>query len=156
MHVAKHPVETAAWEVCEPVVAQMGYELVDVEFVCQAKEWYLNIYVDKPGGILIDECEAVSQAVDPLLDAHPAIRDKHDYLVVSSPGLDRPLRSERDFVRNMGKDVEVKLYAAKDGKKQYAGVLTAADDASVTIEVGGSPVTFERSEVAQIRLAITF
>ena len=154
--MAKHPVEEAAWQVCEPVIAQMGYELVDVEFVCQAKEWYLNIYVDKPGGIMIDECEQVSQAIDPLLDAHPMIRDRHDYLVVSSPGLDRPLRSERDFIRNMGKDVEVKLYAAVDGKKQWTGKLVGADEKQIMLETEQGLICFDRSQIAQIRLAVIF
>lgn len=154
--MAKNPVEEAAWRVAEPVVASMGFELVDVEFVKQAQEWYLNVYVDKPGGIEIDECETVSHALDPLFDAEPAIADRHDYLVVSSPGLDRPLKTARDMQRALGQEIEVHLYAPRGGKKRYTGALAAYDEAGITLEDAQGTHTFTKKEIALVRRAITF
>ena len=135
---------------------QHHFELVDVEYVKEGSSWYLRAYIDKEGGIAIGDCEMISRILSDWLDKEDFISDSY-ILEVSSPGLGRPLKKEKDFVRSIGKEVEVKLYRAKDKQKDFTGILTEYDKDTVTIELeDASRVTFERREIALIRLAFDF
>lgn len=139
-----------------PLVEQHHFELVDVEYIKEGSSWYLRAYIDKEGGIAIGDCEMISRILSDWLDKEDFISDSY-ILEVSSPGLGRPLKKEKDFVRSIGKEVEVKLYRAKDKQKDFTGILTEYDKDTVTIELeDASRVTFERREIALIRLAFDF
>ena len=147
--------EEKAEEFAEPLAAEMGFELVDVEFVKEGREDYLRIYIDKPGGINITDCETFSRAMNEILDREEFI-DIPYIFEVSSPGLTRPLKKEKDFVRSMGKLVELRTYRPIEKQKEFCGILNAYDDNSVTIEEDGTLRTFEKKDIALIRLAIEF
>ena len=139
-----------------PVLEQHQFELVDVEYVREVGVWYLRCYIDKEGGITVDDCEVISCLLCEWLDKEDFIEDSY-ILEVSSPGLGRPLKKEKDFARSIGKDVEIRLYKAIDKQKEFTGTLTSYDADSVTITMeDGSERTFEKSEIALIRLAFDF
>lgn len=139
-----------------PVIEAGQYELVDVEYVKEAGTWYLRAYVDKEGGITIDDCEKISRAFSDLLDQEDFIEDAY-ILEVSSPGLGRPLKKEKDYKRSMGKELEIRTYKAVDGSKDFCGTLCAYDDKTVTIrQDDGSDRIFDKKEIALIRLAFDF
>ena len=148
--------EQKAEELILPIVEQHKFELVDVEYVKEAGTWYLRIYIDKEGGITIDDCETVSRAFSDLLDEKYFIEDAY-ILEVSSPGLGRPLKKEKDFVRSMGKDVDVRLYRQLNKQKEFTGALSAYDENTVTLTMeDGSQMVFEKADIALIRLALDF
>ena len=137
-----------------PLMEEHGFELVDVEFVKEAGVWYLRAYIDKEGGIAVDDCEVISRKVSDWLDKEDFI-DESYILEVSSPGLGRPLKKEKDFARSIGKDVEVRLYKALNKSKEYTGALEAYDKESVTLKMeDGSQMTLQRADSALIRLAL--
>ncbi len=139
-----------------PLMEENHFELVDVEYVKEGGSWYLRAYIDKEGGINIDDCEAVSRRLSDWLDKEDFIDDSY-ILEVSSPGLGRPLKKEKDFIRSMGKDIEVRLFRAVDKQKEFAGTLTAYDKNTVTIQTeNGQTITFDRPNIALIRLAFDF
>ena len=145
--------EQQAEALLAPIVEKMDFELVDVEYVKEAGNWYLRGYIDKPGGITVNDCEAVSRIFSDRLDEKDFIEDSY-IMEISSPGLDRPLKKEKDFARSMGKLVEVRTYRPVDKQKEFCGILTAYDNNSVTITEDGAERTFEKKEIALIRLAI--
>lgn len=147
--------EQQAEALLAPIVEKMDFELVDVEYVKEAGNWYLRGYIDKPGGITVNDCEAVSRIFSDRLDEKDFIEDSY-IMEISSPGLDRPLKKEKDFARSMGKLVEVRTYRPVDKQKEFCGILTAYDNNSVTITEDGAERTFEKKEIALIRLAIEF
>ena len=139
-----------------PVTEELNLELVDVEYVKEAGSYYLRAYIDKEGGVTIDDCENVSRAVNPKLDEEDFIDGSYT-LEVSSPGLGRPLKKEKDYARSIGKELEIHTYRAVDGSKEFFGVLDAYDKETVTItEEDGSERTFTRSDISLIRLAFHF
>ena len=140
----------------EPIVTEMGFELVDVEYIKEGGTWYLRAYIDKPGGITVDDCEAVSRRFSDILDEKDYIEDSYVF-EVSSPGLGRPLKKEKDFKRSIGEEVEVRTYRAVERQKEFVGILERYDEKTVTIvyEDGGEQ-TFDRSDIALIRLALDF
>ena len=139
-----------------PVMEENGFELVDVEYVKEAGTWYLRAYIDKPGGFTVDDCEMVSRKLGDWLDKEDFI-DEIYILEVSSPGLGRPLKKEKDFKRSLGEQVEIRLYKAVDRQKEFVGALKAYDENTVTIEYeDGAESTFERKDIALIRLAFDF
>lgn len=139
-----------------PLVEKHHFELVDVEYVKEGSLWYLRAYLDKEGGIAIDDCEKISRILSNWLDEEDFITDSY-ILEVSSPGLGRPLKKEKDFVRSMGKQVDVKLYRPKDKQKDFTGTLAEYDKDTVTIELeDGGRTVFERKDIALIRLALDF
>ena len=139
-----------------PVLEQHQFELVDVEYVREVGVWYLRCYIDKEGGITVDDCEVISRILSDWLDKEDFIEDSY-ILEVSSPGLGRPLKKEKDFARSIGKDVEIRLYKAIDKQKEFTGTLTSYDADSVTLTMeDGSERTFEKSGIALIRLAFDF
>lgn len=139
-----------------PVMEENNFELVDVEYIKEAGNWYLRAYIDKPGGFTVDDCEMVSRKLGEWLDKEDFIAESY-ILEVSSPGLGRPLKKEKDFKRSMGEQVEIKLYRAVDRQKEFTGALKACDEKTVTIEYeDGAESTFERKDIALIRLAFDF
>lgn len=136
-----------------PIVEQHGFELVDVEYVKEGGVWYLRAYIDKPGGIAVDDCEVISRALSELLDENDYIEESY-ILEVSSPGLGRPLKKEKDFKRSLGEEVEIRTYRAIDKQKEFIGILKDYDKDTVTIEYEDETTkTFDKSEIALIRLA---
>lgn len=139
-----------------PMMEKHHFELVDVEFVKEAGTWFLRAYIDKPGGITIDDCETISRALSDLLDEENFIEETY-ILEVSSPGLGRPLKKDKDFQRSLGESVEVKLFRALDRQKEFTGILKAWDKDTVTLEFEDEAVlTLERENIALIRLAFDF
>lgn len=154
--MAYNQVEQAAFTVAQPVVESLGYEFVDVAFEKEVQNWVLVVYIDKPGGVSLDDCEAVTRALDPLLDADPVINGRHDFLSVSSPGLDRPMKTERDWHRSLGKELDIKLFAAQAGQKAFSGVLAAYDDERIQLKTGEETVEIPRRNIASAKLTIHF
>ena len=139
-----------------PMLAEHQFELVEVEFIKEAGTWFLRAYIDKPGGITIDDCELVSRALSDRLDEKNFIEESY-ILEVSSPGLGRPLKQEKDFIRSQGESVDVKLFRALDGQKEFTGILKAWDKETVTLEFeDGAVLTIDRANIALIRLAFDF
>jgi ribosome maturation factor RimP len=139
-----------------PIMEKYNFELVDVEYVKEAGSWYLRAYVDKEGGITVDDCEVVSRLLSDWLDQEDFIEDSY-IMEVSSPGLGRPLKKDKDFARSLGEEVEIRLYKARDKQKDFTGLLKAYDADTVTIETEeGTEETFARAEIALIRLAFDF
>ena len=138
-----------------PIMEEHQFELVDVEFVKEAGNWFLRAYIDKPGGIGVDDCETVSRRLSDLLDEQDFIEESYT-LEVSSPGLGRPLKKDKDFERNMGKLVEIRTYRPIEKQKEFCGILTAYDSNSVTIDEDGTERVFDKKDTALIRLAIEF
>ena len=144
-------------ELLTPIIKANNLELVDVEYVKEAGSWYLRAYIDKEGGVTIDDCELVSRALSDLLDKNDFIEDSY-ILEVSSPGLDRPLRKEKDFARSIGRQVEVRLFKSVDSCKEFTGELRAYDRDTVSISCSPEEDlrVFDRKNIALIRLAFDF
>ena len=139
-----------------PIIESHGFELVDVEYVKEAGNWYLRAYIDKPGGITVDDCEVVSRAFSDILDEKDYIEDSYIF-EVSSPGLGRPLKKEKDFARSIGEEVEIRTYRAIDRQKEFIGILVEYDKDTVTIEYEDETTqVFNRADIALIRLALNF
>ena len=143
-------------ELLLPIIESHGFELVDVEYVKEAGTWYLRAYIDKPGGITVDDCEVVSRAFSDILDEKDYIEDTYIF-EVSSPGLGRPLKKDKDFARSIGEEVEIRTYRAIDRQKEFIGILVEYDKDTVTIEYDDeTKQKFERNDIALIRLALHF
>lgn len=143
------------WKLAQPLVEQCGCTLWDVEYVREGGEWFLRLYLDKEGGVNIDDCEAVSRLVDPVLDEEDPIPESYRFEVCSA-GLERVLKRPSDFERFIGAKVLVKLYKPLNGSKEYPGVLTGYQEGDVTILSGGRELTFEKAAVALVRLRVEF
>ena len=139
----------------EPIVKEHGCELWDVEYVREGSEYFLRLYIDKDGGVDINDCEAISRAVDPILDEKDPIPGSYHFEVCSA-GLERQLKRPSDFERYLGEPVLVKLYRPRDGQKEFPGRLVRYEDGAVTIEMRGREVTFDKAEVALVRLRVEF
>ncbi|MBR6328407.1 MAG: ribosome maturation factor RimP [Lachnospiraceae bacterium] len=153
-------IELRAEKLIMPIVEKNGFELVDMEYVKEAGEYYLRAYIDKPGGITINDCEAVSREFSDKLDEDDFIDDAY-IMEVSSPGLGRPLKKEKDFARSIGEEIEVKTYSPKEFEfykkksKEFSGILKSYDQDSFTIaDEDGRELVFTRSETALVRLAL--
>ena len=139
-----------------PIIQANRFELVDVEYVKEGGTWYLRAYIDKPGGITVDDCEIVNRALSDLLDREDFIEDSY-ILEVSSPGLGRPLKKEKDFVRSQGEEVEIRTYRMVEKQKEFRGSLKSWDKETVTIVTEGEKEqVFSRDNIALIRLAFDF
>ena len=136
-----------------PILDERGWELVDVEFVKEGSNWYLRAYIDKPGGITVDDCEIVSRALEAKLDSENFISEAY-ILEVSSPGLGRAIRKDKDYVRNEGKEIELRRYKPFEHEKEWRGVLTGWNADSVTITVEDDrEIVFARKDLALVREA---
>ena len=151
----KEMYEARTEELITPILERFNFELVDVEYVKEAGEMYLRGYIDKPGGITVNDCEVVSRAFSDKLDEHDFIGESY-IMEISSPGLDRPLKKDKDFARSMGKLVEIRTYRPIDKQKEFCGELTAYDGNSVTIDEDGAIRVFDKKDIALIRLYIEF
>ena len=138
-----------------PIVEEQGCSLWDVEYVKEAGTWYLRVLIDKEGGVNISDCEAISRAIDPILDEKDPIPDSYSFEVCSA-GLERQLKRPSDFERFMGSSVTVRLYTAKDGAKEHTGILTGYDGGAVAIREAEQEKRFEKNEVAMVRLHVDF
>ncbi len=141
-------------ELARPVAERHGCELWDVEFVKEAGQWFLRVYIDKPEGIGIEDCEAVSRELDPILDEADPISESYVF-EVSSAGAERALKRPSDFIRFIGSSVAVHLYKPRDGKKEFVGVLRSYDEGDIEIESKSGVLVFKKGEVSQVRLRIT-
>ena len=142
-------------QLAQPVVESFGCELWDVEYVREGSERFLRIYLDKDGGIDIEDCEKVHRALDPILDEKDPIAESYHFEVCSA-GLERPLKRPSDFEKFMGSPVLVKLYRPRNGLKEIPGMLRGYAEGRVTLEAGKETITFEKSEVALVRLRVEF
>ena len=148
--------ETRTEELITPILDRMNFELVDVEYVKEGGTWYLRAYIDKEGGITVNDCEAVAREMNEILDREDFVEDSYVF-EVSSPGLGRPPKKEKDYIRSMGKEVERRTYRAINREKEFYGILSAYDENTVTIKTeDGTEMTFEKSDIALIRLAFDF
>ena len=148
--------EAKTEQLIAPIIAANHVELFDVDYIKEGQDWYLRVYIDKEGGVTIDDCQAVSRAFNEVLDKENYIADQYIF-EVSSPGLTRPLKKEKDYVRNMGKEIEIRTYRAIDRCKEFTGILKAYDDTSVTIaDENDKETTFLKTDIALIRQAIDF
>ena len=139
-----------------PIMERTGFELVDVEYVKEGSNYYLRAYIDKEGGITIDDCEAVSRELSDLLDVEDFIPEAY-FLEISSPGLGRQLKKEKDFARSIGEDVEVKLYKPLNKQKEFEGELISYDEENIVLGISeDETLTIPRESIAMIKLAIHF
>ena len=139
----------------EPVVREEGCSLWDVEYVREAGSWYLRLYIEKEGGVSIDDCERISRRMDPILDEAEPIPDSYVF-EVGSAGAERQLKRPGDFEQFMGSEVELKLYQPRDGKKLYVGSLAGYDNGDVSLRVGKEEIRFAKAQIAQVKLHVTF
>lgn len=158
----KEDIESRTERLVLPVTEENGFELVDVEYVKEAGTYYLRVYVDKEGGIAVNDCELVSRALSDRLDQEDYIADSY-ILEVSSPGLGRPLKKEKDFAKSLGKEIEIRTYQMKEvpnqkvKQKEFTGILKEYDKETVTIGTEENlEITFAKQEIALIRLAFDF
>ncbi len=145
--------ETKTEALLAPILERLHFTLWDVEYVKEGADYYLRCYIDKEGGITIDDCVDVSRELSDLLDEQDFIADAY-ILEVSSPGLGRKLKKDKEFERSIGRKVDLKTYKPVDGMKDFTGVLKAYDNASITIEDDGNEMKFDRKELANVRLSI--
>ena len=139
----------------QPIVEANGCSLWDVEYVREGSERFLRLYIDKEGGVNINDCEAIARAVDPILDEKDPIPESYHFEVCSA-GLERPLKRPGDFEKFMGSPILVKLYRPRNGLKEIPGILRGYEEGKVTVEAGKETITFEKSEVALVRLRVEF
>lgn len=143
-------------ELISPIIEQNQFELVDVEYVKEGGTWYLRAYIDKPGGITVDDCEVVSRALSDLLDKHDFIEDAY-VLEVSSPGLGRPLKKEKDFARSIGEEVDVRTFRAISHQKEFTGILRDYDKEKIVLEMEDQELLeIALADIALIRLSFDF
>lgn len=142
-------------ELLQPIAEQNGVSIYDVEYVKEGSDWYLRAYIDKEGGIGIQDCETVSRALSDALDAEDFVEDAY-ILEVSSPGLGRTLKKDKHLEMSLGEEVELKTYKPIDKCKEFVGILKAYNQNTVTVEVAGAERTFEKEDIALIRLTFDF
>jgi len=153
--LAKRKVEDIVYELAKPIIDRNNFELVEIEYKKEGPYWYLRVYIDKEGGITIDDCQSVSEELSDLLDIADPIEQSYIF-EVSSPGLDRPLKTDRDYRKNIGKPIEIKLFYPLEGKKIIEGILKGHTESSVEIEVEGKALNVEKASIALIRPLIKF
>ena len=148
--------EAKTEELLQPLVDAHGFELVDVEYVKEAGNWYLRAYIDKPGGIAVDDCEVISRALSDKLDEEDYIEDSY-ILEVSSPGLGRPLKKDKDFARSIGEEVDVRTFRAISHQKEFTGILRDYDKEKIVLEMEDQELLeIARADIALIRLSFDF
>ncbi len=147
---ASRQYEERATALLLPILEAHNFELVDVEYVKEAGNWYLRAYIDKEGGITIDDCEIVSRAFSDKLDEDDFIEDAY-ILEVSSPGLTRPLKKQKDYDRNIGKPIDLRFYRAVDGRKELTAILKSYDADTVTVDDEGTEIVVEKKNISMIR-----
>lgn len=147
--------EAKTEELLLPILENLNFELVDVEYVKEGSDYYLRAYIDKEGGININDCVDVSRKLEVLLDEKDFIADAY-ILEVSSPGLGRQLKKERDYIRSIGEEVDVKLYKAIDKVKEMTGVLKSYENQKFVIDLGDKEIELEAAQISKINLHVDF
>jgi len=153
--MSKTKVEDIVYELCKPVTDKNNFELVEVEYKKEGGEWYLRIYIDKEGGVSIDDCQIVSEEVSEILDEVDPIEMAYIF-EVSSPGIERPLKTERDYQKAMGKLMEAKLFSPIEGKKLIAGILTGYTNDTVEFDQNNKKIVLDKKQIAIIKPVIVF
>lgn len=148
----KESYEAKTEELIKPITDKYGFELFDVEYVKEGSDWYLRVYIDKEGGITVDDCQTVSREFNEILDREDYIQDQYIF-EVSSPGLTRPLKKEKDYAKSIGKLLDIKLFKAVDGRKEFTGVLKEYNDKTITLVIDEKEYEFQRVDLAMIRWA---
>ena len=138
-----------------PIIEKMGLWHVDTEYVSEGGTDYLRIFIDKPGGVTIDDCVALTEPMNRLLDEHPFIKDAYIF-EVSSPGLTRPLKTDKDYERNIGNRVDIRLFEKQDDSKEFTGIIKSFDDESVILDIDGNDLTFKRKNITKMQRTIEF
>ena len=152
--MSKEHIENLIEKIVQDIVAGSAIELVDVEYI-KEREWYLRIFLDKEGGIEIEDCHSVSEQLEAKLEELDPIKESY-YLEVSSPGLDRALRKDRDFIRHIGDKIEISTFKPLNGEKKFVGILKYLQDGSISIDVDGVEVNIPRDQTKQVRLYLDF
>lgn len=152
---SKDKIETIVSQLVLPIASDLDLEFVDVEFVKEGAHWYLRVFLDKPGGLDVDDCQAVSQKLSDLLDEQDPITQAY-FLEVSSPGLERPLKQERDFEKYKGQLVTVTTYVPFEGQKSFTGNLAGLIENNIVIAVKGEMVYIPKEKVASTKLTVEF
>jgi ribosome maturation factor RimP len=152
--MSREKIEKMVEDFVSEIIEDSNLEMVDVEFV-RERDWYLRVYIDKPGGIEVDDCQLVSEKLESKLDAIDPIQESY-YLEVSSPGLDRALKKERDFMRHIGDKIDVSTFAPINGTKKITGILKGFADGDVQIAIDGTDTKISREKISQVRLHIDF
>jgi len=147
----KQDIEKRTEELVKDIIDSGGYELWDVEYVKEGSDYYLRVYADKEGGIMIDDCVTISRALEARLDAEDFIEEAY-ILEVSSPGLTRKLKKDKDYERSIGKLVLVKLYKAENGAKEFVGRLKEVDTELLKLDIDGAEVVLNRNNISSARL----
>ncbi len=150
-------IEDAIWKLAEPMVAENGMELIDVEYVKEGAEWYLRLFLDKEGdeGIDLDDCELISRKFSDVLEEKDPITQAYR-LEVSSPGIERPLKRTKDFQRFQGEKIQVKTFSEVEGKKQFIGILQETTEETVTLDVDGTSIAIPRKQIGKANLVWEF
>lgn len=150
----KKSIEKTIEEIVLPIVDKNKFELIDVEYIKEAGHYYLRVYIDKEGGIGLNDCKMISEELSEMLDKIDPIKENY-FLEISSPGIDRPLKKDSDFERYKGRDVELKLYKALDGQKQFEGELVGLFEGIIKIKTDKDEILeFNKKEVSIIRLSV--
>jgi len=152
--VSKEHIEIMVEKLVEDIVTGSAIELVDVEYV-KEHEWYLRVFLDKSGGIEIEDCQWVSEQIEAKLEEVDPIKESY-YLEVSSPGLDRALRKDRDFIRHIGDKIEISTFKSVNGEKKFVGVLKCLNDGNISIDVDGAEINIPLEQASQVRLYLDF
>lgn len=152
--MAKANIEQLVEQLVQDIIHDSDIELVDVEYV-KERDWYLRVFIDKPGSIEVDDCQMISEQLEKKLDALDPIKESY-YLEVSSPGLDRPLKKDKDFTRHIGDKIEIHTFAPINGEKTIIGILKAFDDNNITVDVNDMPISIPREKISQVRLYLEF
>ena len=153
--MAKQRIEDIVYDLAKPIIDRKNFELVEIEYKKEGQDWFLRLYIDKVGGITIDDCQSVSEELSNLLDEADPIEQSYIF-EVSSPGIDRPLKTDRDYRKNIGKQIEIKLFSPMNGKKVIEGILRGHTETVVEIEVEGKTIDVEKNTIALIRPLIKF
>lgn len=143
-------IEAKIEELIQPIIHELNYDLYDVEYSKEGKDYYLRVYIDNEMGITLDDCEKVNNAISDILDEADYIKEQY-FLEISSCGLERILRKDKHLKSNIGKNIEINLFKSLDGKKQYRGILNSFDEESITITIENLQKKIERKEIAQIK-----
>jgi len=153
--MAKSKVCQSVIDIIEPVVQSQNLELVDVEFKKEGKDWHLRVYIDKERGITVEDCRNVSHQIEDLIEIEDIVSRQY-ILEVSSPGLDRPLKSERDFLRNQNRRIQLTVFAPIHGRKDFCGVIRGIHDQSLVLQVEGNDLEIPLEKIAKAKLVIDF
>ena len=148
-------IESKVEKLIKDIIADLGYELYDIQYVKEGKDNYLRIFIDKDGIVDINDCEKVNNAINDILDSDGPINESY-YLEVSSPGLERVLRKKEHFEKQIGNEIQVKLYKAIDGKKELLGILKSITDDTFTIQVDGKTIEIDLKDTSVVKTTFDF